>query len=76
MPRANWNVLTEYPMVLPKDGILKQFNDLMQPSIDQIVNLIFKNINLKQTRDLLLPRLISGKIDVSELEIDIGEDAA
>jgi type I restriction enzyme S subunit len=30
-----------------------------------------KNINLRQTRDLLLPRLISGELDVSELDIDI-----
>jgi type I restriction enzyme S subunit len=30
-----------------------------------------KNINLRQTRDLLLPRLISGELDVSELNIDI-----
>ena len=29
-----------------------------------------KNANLRQTRDLLLPKLISGEIDVSELDID------
>jgi type I restriction enzyme S subunit len=29
--------------------------------------------NLRQTRDLLLPKLISGKIDVSDLDIEIGE---
>ena len=29
--------------------------------------------NLRQTRDLLLPKLISGKVDVSELNIHIGE---
>ena len=29
-----------------------------------------KNTNLRQTRDLLLPKLISGEIDVSELQID------
>ena len=30
-----------------------------------------KNANLRQTRDLLLPKLISGEIDASELDIDI-----
>ena len=30
-----------------------------------------KNANLQQTRDLLLPKLISGEIDVSELDINI-----
>ena len=29
-----------------------------------------KNVNLRQTRDLLLPKLISGEMDVSELDID------
>jgi type I restriction enzyme S subunit len=29
-----------------------------------------KNANLRQTRDLLLPKLISGEIDVFELDID------
>jgi type I restriction enzyme S subunit len=32
-----------------------------------------KNGVLRQTRDLLLPRLISGELDVSELDIDTGE---
>ena len=30
-----------------------------------------KNANLRQTRDLLLPKLMSGEIGVSELDIDI-----
>ncbi len=28
-----------------------------------------KNANLGRTRDLLLPRLVSGKLDVAELEV-------
>ena len=31
-------------------------------------------MNLRQTRDHLLPKLISGQLDVSDLNIDIGED--
>ena len=34
--------------------------------------LIKKNQILRQTIDLLLPKLISGKIDISDLEIDVG----
>ena len=33
--------------------------------------LLKKNNNLRQARDLLLPKLISGEIDVSELDIDV-----
>ena len=32
-------------------------------------------MNLRTTRDLLLPKLISGKLDVEELDIDMGEPA-
>jgi type I restriction enzyme S subunit len=31
---------------------------------------------LRRTRDLLLPKLISGQLDVEELDIDIGEPLA
>ena len=48
----------------------RQFATQIQPLIDSIQNLGTKNANLRQTRDLLLPKLISGEIDVSELNID------
>jgi type I restriction enzyme, S subunit len=38
------------------------------PIFQQIKNLLQKNSNLKQTRDLLLPKLISGEIDVEKLD--------
>ncbi|WP_372717261.1 hypothetical protein [Novipirellula sp.] len=34
-----------------------------------------KNNNLRTTRDLLLPKLISGKLDVEDLDIDLGMTA-
>ncbi len=33
-----------------------------------------KNTTLRRTRDLLLPRLISGELDVSELDIAISKE--
>ena len=45
------------------------FNNLICPIFEQIFNIETKNKTLKQTRDLLLPRLISGEIDVENLEI-------
>jgi type I restriction enzyme, S subunit len=35
----------------------------------QVQLLADKNNNLRQTRDLLLPKLVSGDVDVAELEI-------
>ena len=58
--------------LIPSPRLLTQFSNLVKPYIDQILNLNQKNTNLRQTRDLLLPKLISGEIDVSELDINIG----
>jgi type I restriction enzyme S subunit len=38
--------------------------------------LTMRNSVLRQTRDLLLPKLISGDVDVSELDIQIPQRAA
>jgi len=73
MPRANWKVLVEYPVLIPPQSILAQFNAIVDNIVTQIQNMIFRNKNLRATRDLLLPRLISGQLDVSELDIVIGE---
>jgi type I restriction enzyme S subunit len=35
-----------------------------------------KNAALRQTREILLPKLITGEIDVSDLDIATGEVAA
>ncbi len=64
MPRANWDVLLKYPIMLPNTELLKDFNDLYNCKIDLINNLVLTNRNLRRTRDLLLPKLVSGEIDV------------
>lgn len=51
-------------------SIQKQFVVKAQSLIDSIQNIGVRNANLRQTRDLLLPKLISGKIDVSEIDVD------
>jgi type I restriction enzyme, S subunit len=71
MPRANWDVLVRYPIVLPPSHILSRFNEVLQGIVLQIQNMIFRNRNLRQTRDLLLPKLISGEVDVEGLDIHI-----
>ena len=71
MPRADWKVLVKYPVIIPPEQITQRFSSFVRDVVDQIQNLIFQNRNLRQTRDLLLPKLISGEIDVSELDIDI-----
>ncbi len=55
--------------------ILEKFEKTVAPNFRLIQNLWVKNQALRQTRDLLLPKLISGELDVSKLDIDIREAA-
>jgi type I restriction enzyme S subunit len=61
----------ELKIILPEDGLVEKFNNITKSSFDQIKNLLFKNKNLKKTRNLLLPRLISGELSVENLEVKI-----
>ncbi len=70
MPRANWDVLEKYKVVIPKGKVAEKFSALFADLIAQQQALIFQIQNLRQTRDLLLPRLLSGQIDLSEVRIE------
>jgi len=55
----------------PPQSVVLSFEEYIQPVFSNLDNLIGKNANLRQTRDLVLPKLISGEVDVEELEIHI-----
>lgn len=55
--------------LIPTENILDSFEKVVQSFYDEILTLQAKNQNLKQTRDLLLPRLISGKLNIEDLDI-------
>lgn len=67
MPRANWNVLLGYKVPQPTEQVLERFNKVMSGIVDFIRIATLKNRNLRATRDLLLPKLISGELDISNL---------
>ena len=68
--------LEQEMLTVPPAGIQRTFLTYAQPVVDQAQTLALQVEMLHITRDLLLPKLISGEIDVSDLDIDIGEDAA
>lgn len=59
--------------ILPEQRLLSMYNSLAEPAFDLIENLSKRNASLRQTRDLLLPKLISGQLDVEDLDIETGE---
>ena len=64
-------VMTSFDLVVPTDEVRARF-EMVIASLRKTLNVLLeKNTNLRQTRDLLLPKLISGEIDVSELDINI-----
>lgn len=54
---------------LPDETTLSRFNELITPMTQAIVKNQQENIHLAELRDSLLPQLISGKLDVSDLDI-------
>ena len=60
-------------MLRPDHGSMEQFGHAVGPMRTLAVTLGDQTEILRSTRDLLLPRLISGEVDVSELDIDVGE---
>jgi len=67
--------IKDYVFCLPQEEISERFNDLAESLYYQIEILATKNTKLSKSRDLLLPKLISGEIDVSEIDIIIEEEA-
>lgn len=66
------NHIKNYLVATSKDLYLEvEYSELCDPLFEECVNLKGQNSILRQTRDMLLPKLISGEIDVSGLEIKI-----
>ena len=55
---------------LPPTELVRLFNDRVNPLLDLASNLRRQNDVLREARDLLLPRLVSGELDVSKLNLD------
>jgi type I restriction enzyme S subunit len=51
-------------IVFPNIEMIKQFEEIVEPQMKLLFQLAKKNQNLRQTRDLLLPKLISGEVEV------------
>jgi type I restriction enzyme S subunit len=65
MPRANWHVLKEYQVAIPTGKLAARFSSLVCDAVAQQQALVFQTHNLRRTRDLLLPRLLSGQVALS-----------
>ena len=71
-PGINQRGVKGLPIVLPPSTILRTFDQAVEPLLAELFNLAKKNPILRRTRDLLLPKLISGELDVRDLDIEAG----
>ena len=69
MPRADWDFLSRQKIVIPNSKLLKTFQKLFDNLFSSICNYQKKSEILTTTRDRLLSRLMSGKIDLENLDI-------
>ena len=67
--RVKPNEFLSMSVLIPTEFLLSSFREKVTSILDVVNTFRLKNVNLRQTRDLLLPKLISGEIDVSELDI-------
>ena len=76
MPRTNWETLAGYNCVVPPQPVACAFGEIVAPMIETMMQCVFENDALTKIRDLLLHRLISGKLRVSDAETFIEEAIA
>ncbi len=69
MPRADWAFLEKLELKIPHPQLLQIYQSRFDEIISLIENLLQINQQALETRDLLLPRLISGKLSVADLDI-------
>lgn len=67
-PGINQRTVGGLQLTLPDSQIAVQFDQLVDPLVAEVINLAKKIENLRRTRNLLLPRLLSGQIDVGNYQ--------
>jgi type I restriction enzyme S subunit len=62
--RVKSDCFSAYYLAIPPRYLLEMFSSMVRPCFEEIYNLNKRNKNLKQQRDMLLPKLISGNIEL------------
>ena len=67
--RATPKSTLDFTLCLPPDSVIEDFCHIVTPMYDLIASNIVENQSLAKARDSLLPRLMSGEIDVSAVQL-------
>ena len=66
--RVQEGCFTDYLIIQPPQDIIDRFAALVSPMFESIHALAQRNVVLRHTRDLLLPRLMSGELPTTEVD--------
>lgn len=69
--KVNQNNLKSIEIIIPPVEVMEKFNELIKPFFDAIRSNHDKIKKLQKLRDTLLPKLMSGEIDVSKINCDL-----
>lgn len=69
MPRGDKKHIMTYPVIVPKKDLSLLFEAFITPFFEKIIENSKQIRTLEQTRDTLLPQLISGKLDVENVSL-------
>lgn len=73
MLMLNITKIRNLKVILPTEELVLKYSKLVNEYFGKITQLIYENENLTQLRDALLPKLMSGEIDIPD-NIEVNED--
>lgn len=63
------DILKNYPTNLPTGDVLSKFDEVIKPMFSMILSKTRESKRLMEIRDSLLPKLMSGEVDVSDINL-------
>jgi type I restriction enzyme, S subunit len=66
MPRTNWSEVSSFRVALPTEPIAAAFTRGIQPMLNRIHANLFESRTLSMLRDTLLPKLLSGEVELND----------
>jgi type I restriction enzyme S subunit len=63
------DILKSYPVTIPDSETLRKFDEMVKPLFVAMENAVLDSAKLATLRDTLLPRLMSGKLSVADVDV-------
>ena len=71
MTNVNKTKFENIKVPMPSVDLLERFHNTFNPNFESILNIMKQNQLLKEARDILLPRLMTGMIDTNDMDIAV-----